>query len=701
MRSSRPDETAPTHSRTGFDISFDIGFDVGGTFTDFVLQNRATRRVHSFKLPSTPHDPSLAIEEGLSRLLALHGADAAGVVRLGHGTTVATNLIIERKGARTGLLTTRGFRDALEIGRQTRPHLYDHRVTRPPPLVPRADRIEVAERVGADGTVIVPLDEAGVEKAARRFAAVGVEAVAVCFLHSYRFPSHERRARAILERALPGVYVSLSSDVLPEFREYERLSTTVLNAAVGPRMGGYLDRFLASARRLGIAAEPQTVHSNGGLMSPAAVRERPVRTCLSGPAAGVIGSAEIGRLAGFPDLVTFDVGGTSTDVSLIDGGRPLFTSERLVAGYPVKTPMVDIHVIGAGGGSIARIDAAGALKVGPDSAGAAPGPAAYGRGGTEPTITDANICLGRLDPAALLGGRLAVDAEAARAAIRRVAEPLGLTLEAAAHGILRIANAAMGRAIRSISTERGHDARRFALFAYGGAGPLHAAELAADCGIRTVLVPPEPGTLCARGILLSNIGMDFVRSAMERIDADSWPTLGALFAELREEASGWLAREGIAPADRAFHRSIEARYEGQNFEIPVPADDLDSLGPEGFAERFRAVHRRTHGYDVAGRAVEAVNLRLQAVGRVEKSALSPPPSGTAVPTPRARRPVYAGPSAGWVDTPVYDRASLPAGLSLAGPCVVEEMSATTLVLPGQSLRVDPLGILVIAVPAAA
>ncbi len=409
--------------------------------------------------------------------------------------------------------------------------------------------------VDADGAVIVPLDEAGVEEAARRFAVAGVEAVAVCFLHSYRFPDHERRARAILERALPGVYVSLSSDVLPEFREYERLSTTVLNAAVGPRMGGYLDRFLASARRLGIAAEPQTVHSNGGLMSPAAVRERPVRTCLSGPAAGVIGSAEIGRLAGFPDLVTFDVGGTSTDVSLIDGERPPFTSERLVAGYPVvKTPMVDIHVIGAGGGSIARIDAAGALKVGPDSAGAAPGPAAYGRGGTEPTITDANICLGRLDPAALLGGRLAVDAEAARAAIRRrVAEPLGLTLEKTAHGIL-----------------------------------------------------------------LSDIGMDFVRSAMERVDASSWPTLTALFAELREEASGWLDREGIAPADRAFHRSVEARYEGQNFEIPVPADDLESLGPEGFAEHFRAVHRRTHGYDVAfagvpdlaGRALVLIANRL-------------------------------------------------------------------------------------------
>ncbi|MBP2231907.1 N-methylhydantoinase A [Azospirillum agricola] len=679
-----------------------IGFDVGGTFTDFVLHDAATREIRCFKLPSTPHDPSEAIGAGLSQILAPAEIGAGGIEpsrigRIGHGTTVATNLVIERKGARTGLLTTRGFRDVLEIGRQTRPHLYDATVRRPPPLVSRANRIEIDERVLADGTVLIPLDRAGVERAARRLAAAGVEAVAVCFLHSYRFPGHEREARDILRTILPDAYVSLSSDVLPEFREFERLSTTVLNAAVGPRMGGYLDRFLAAVRRLGIAAEPHTVHSNGGLMSAAAVRELPVRTCLSGPAAGVVGSAEIGRAAGFPDLITFDVGGTSTDVSLVADGRPLFTSERLIAGYPVKTPMVDIHVIGAGGGSIAALDEGGALKVGPRSAGAVPGPAAYGRGGSEPTITDANIALGRLDPAALLGGQLAVDADAARDALRRrVAVPLGLPLEEAAHGIIRIANATMSRAIRSISTERGHDARRFALFAYGGAGPLHAGELAQDCGIRTVLVPQEPGTLCARGILLSDVSMDFVRSVMELTDPAGWPGIAAGFAALRRDAALWLGREGIAPAERRYRHTIDARFQGQNFEIPVPIDDPEATGPDPFLARFRTIHRQTHGYDIAGRAVEIVNLRVQAIGPVERIAWTPPPAaGSPGDALKAHRRVYFGGGDGWLDVPVFDRAGLPAGTRIDEPCVVEEMSSTTLVLPRQSLGIDPAGNLVI------
>lgn len=374
-----------------------IGFDVGGTFTDFTMLDESTGAVHYFKVPSTPHDPSEAIGTGLAHLVKALALNPSSVRHLGHGTTVATNLVIERKGARTGLITTRGFRDVLEIGRQTRPHLYDYDVVRPVPLVPRELRIEVDERVMSDGTVRVPLNEAQVEEAARSLAAAGVEAVVICFLHSYRRAEHERRAREIVQRVLPSAYISLSSDVLPEFREFERMSTTVLNAYMGPRMGSYLERLLGRVRDLGISAELDTVHSNGGLMSVTTAREVPVRTCVSGPAAGVIGAAEIGRAAGFANLITFDVGGTSTDVSVIVRGKPLFASDRLVADYPVKTPMIDIHVIGAGGGSIASIDDAGALKVGPRSAGANPGPVAYKLGGTEPTITDANIVLGRLD----------------------------------------------------------------------------------------------------------------------------------------------------------------------------------------------------------------------------------------------------------------------------------------------------------------
>jgi N-methylhydantoinase A len=675
-----------------------IGFDVGGTFTDFTMLDEGSGAVHYFKVPSTPHDPSEAIGTGLSALIADHSIDPAAVRHLGHGTTVATNMVIERKGALTGLITTRGFRDTLEIGRQTRPHLYDYSIGRPTPLVSRELRLEVDERTLSDGTVEVPLDEEQVAEAARALGAAGVGAVVICFLHSYRRPDHERRAGEIVRAILPDAYVSLSSSVLPEFREYERMSTTVLNAYMGPRMGTYLERLLGRVGDLGITGELNTVHSNGGLMSVPTVREIPVRTCVSGPAAGVIGAAEIGRFANFPNLVTFDVGGTSTDVSVIVDGKPLFASDRLVADYPVKTPMIDIHVIGAGGGSIAAIDDAGALKVGPRSAGAAPGPVAYGRGGTEPTITDANIVLGRLDPVALLQGRLPVDAAAARAVIEdRIARPLGLTVEEAAFGILRIANANMSRAIRSVSTERGHDIRDFALFAYGGAGPLHACDLAQDCGIRTVLVPQEPGTLCARGILLSDINMDFVRSELSLAGEHSWLRVCAVLEEMREEATGWLVREGVPEEDRLLRIMVDARYDGQNFEVSVPLDDIRADGLDDMVERFRRQHVQEYGYDISDRPVEIVNCRIQAVGRVSRVPVSAPVPVPGLEPIRGRRPVYFGKEAGWVETSIYHRSQLPIGRTFAGPAIIEEMSSTLIVQPGQTVTVDPVGNLIVSI----
>ncbi len=680
-------------------MGYRIAFDVGGTFTDFTTLDDASGAVGYFKVPSTPRDPSLAIEAGLRALVAERGVAPEAIAHLGHGTTVATNLVIERKGASVGLLTTRGFRDVLEIGRQTRPHLYDYTVGRPVPLVPRELRLEVDERVLADGSVLRPLDDAQVAQAARQLAGAGVTAVAICFIHAYRRPDHEQRAREIVRRVLPDAYVSLSSDVLPEFREFERMSTTVLNAYMGPRMGSYLQGLLERVRALGIAAEVDTVHSNGGLMSVQTVREVPVRTCVSGPAAGVIGSAEIGRLAGFRNLVTFDVGGTSTDVSVVVDGKALFASDRLVADYPVKTPMLDIHVIGAGGGSIAAIDDAGALKVGPRSAGADPGPVAYGRGGTQVTLTDANIVLGRLDPVALLEGRLPVDARAARDAIaQEIAAPLGLTVEAAAHGIVRIANANMGRAIRSVSTEKGYDVRDFALMAFGGAGPLHATELAAECGIRTVLVPLEPGTFCARGILLSDVTMDFVRSQLSVADATSWARTCRTLEEMQEQAADWLAREGVEPQRRALRLTIEARYDGQNYEVAVPLERVDRDGLDAFVAAFRARHHQEYGYDVVGRDTEIVNCRVQAVGQIPKTAqrFEPRTGGDAL---RGHRAVYFGAGHGWLDTGLWRREHLCAGQVLEGPAIVEEMSATTVVHPGQTLRVDPLGNLVIAVGA--
>jgi N-methylhydantoinase A len=676
---------------------FRIGIDVGGTFTDLTMVAEQDRSITYFKVPSTPHDPSEAIERGIVGILARARAAARDVAHVSHGTTVATNIVIERKGARSGLLTTRGFRDVLEIGRQLRPHLYDYAVRKPKPLVARAERIEIGERIAADGAVLSPLDDAEVERALRALAASRIEAIAICFLHSYQRPEHEARAASIAQRLLPDAFVSVSSEILPEFREYERMSTTVVNAYVGPRMQRYLGRFLERVRGLGIPGAPYTIHSNGGLMSVETVRRHPVRTCLSGPAAGVVGAAVVGRAAGIDDLVTFDVGGTSTDVSLIHRGAPLYTSNRLVAEYPVKTPMIDIHVIGAGGGSIAWIDAAGALKVGPRSAGAMPGPVAYGLGGVEPTLTDANICLGRLDPVALLDGALKVDAEAARAALlERIAKPLGLGLEDAAHGIIAIANSNMARAIRSVSTERGYDLRAFTLCAFGGAGPLHAAEVAVECGIPRVLAPQEPGTMCARGMLLTDISLDFVRSVLVPADAPSWPRIAQLFAEMIGEGQAWLEGERVAPGERSFVRHIEARYDGQNFEVRVEADDRVIASLEAFIPAFAAAHRQEYGYDIPGRGAEIVNCRVKAVGRVPKARQERVArDGRLDDALLARRRVHFGRDAGWQETPVYARGRLPTQVPIAGPAIVNEMSATSIVLPGQRAFADAFDNLVI------
>jgi N-methylhydantoinase A len=677
-------------------VLYRIGIDVGGTFTDFTLLDEAGSQVHFHKVASTPADPSEAIARGMAELLAMHAIAPGAITHIGHGTTVATNLVIERRGARAGLLTTRGFRDVMEIGRQVRPHLYDYSRGKPAPLIARRHRLELAERIDAQGRIRAPLSESELEAAIGRLRDFRVESVAICFLHAYRNPVHEQRARAALERLLPEAYLSVSSEVLPEFREFERLSTTALNAVVGPRMQAYLDRFLERVRALGIGVEPFTIHSNGGLMSVRSVRAFPVRTCLSGPAAGVVGAAALGKAAGYEQLVTFDVGGTSTDVSLVVDAKPLFTSLRAIADYPVKTPMVDIHVIGAGGGSIAAIDDAGALKVGPTSAGAEPGPAGYARGGTAATLTDAHIALHRLNPSSLLGGRLPVDAARARAAIEaQVARPLGLSLEEAAEGIIRIANANMGRAIRAVSTERGYDLGRFALFAYGGAGPLHAIDVALECGIGTVIVPQEPGTLCARGMLLSDVSFDFVRTLIATATPQSWPTVRELFAGMRIEADRWLEQERVAAADRSFRCHVDARYEGQNFEVVVA---VDGAGTEltDFLSGFAAAHRREYGYVLDGRPVEVVNCRLQAAGAVPKAPVRAYTGGGALDSALAGiRKVYFGRGHGWLDTPVYARDRIGVQVQVEGPAVVEEMSSTVVVAPGSRASMDALGNLVV------
>jgi N-methylhydantoinase A len=675
-----------------------IGVDVGGTFTDFTLLNDASGEIHFFKTPSTPHDPSEAIETGLRGVLEANKVAPENVSYLGHGTTVATNIVIERRGARTGLVTTKGFRDVLELGRQARPSIYDYRVEKPPVLIPRDRRVEVLERVGPDGEILTELDEASLRTAVLRLAELGVESVAICFLHSYRRPQHEASAKAIVQQLLPNAYVTLSSEILPEFREFERMSTVAVNAFVGPKMGAYLERFRNRVRDVGIPVQPYTIHSNGGLMSADTVYANPVRTCVSGPAAGVVGAAEIGRIAGLPNLITFDVGGTSTDVSLIDDATPLFTSARLVAGYPVKTPMLDIHVIGAGGGSIAAIDDAGSMKVGPRSAGAAPGPVAYGRGGTEPTITDANLCLGRLDANTLLGGRMQIDLEAARTAIRdAIATPLSLSLEAAALGIIQIANANMSRAIRSVSVEKGYDMGEFALCAFGGAGPLHAAEVAVECGLPRILIPREPGTVCARGMLLTDLSSDYVRSYFADASRDSLGQVIGLFEAMMAEGEAWLDSEGVPGGNRRFKRVLDARYRGQNFEVKV---DCDGIGPDDLPEleeRFHAAHTKEYGYAIRHRAIQFVSARLQAIGEVPKAPQAEVAGGSSLAAAQAgSRPVYFDAGHGWVETPIYRRGDLPAQTDIAGPAIINEMSATSLILPGQTVCAARWGNLIVS-----
>lgn len=670
-----------------------IGVDVGGTFTDFVLINTEDGSLSYFKVASTPADPSIGIAEGVREMLTRFAVSPADIAFFGHGTTVATNMLIERRGVATGLITTRGFRDVLAVGRQTRPSLYDYSVRKPSPLVERYRRLEVDERVDSSGTVLRPLDETEVEAVVRELIESGVESIAVSFIHAYRNPTHEQQARRVIERIAPPTYVSISSEVLPEFREYERTSTTVVNAYVGPKMRNYLDRLCSRVADVGVSIEPLTFHSNGGLVPVKTAEQFPVVVCLSGPAAGVVGSVAIGVEANITEIITFDVGGTSTDVSLITQGRPRFTSNRQVAGYPVKVPMIDIHVIGAGGGSIAALDDTGALKVGPTSAGAVPGPIAYGKGGTEPTLTDAHIVLGRLNPVALLDGRMKVDRERAAAAIEeKIARPLGLSVEAAAHGILRIATANMSRAIRAVSTEHGHDPADFVLFAFGGAGPLHAAEVADECGIKRMLVPQEPGTLCARGILLSDISRDFVQTQLAVISENTWPLIARLVADMVREGNDWLEREKVPRERRTFRLAIDARYKGQSHDIRVHMDTVTEEDRERFVEAFHQTHRAEYGHDIPDLPIEIVNCRVQAVGIVAKGAARPTTAAGSVAAARIdERQVYFGEQHGWMPTGIYRRSALPPMFLLTGPAIVEEMSATTVVLPGRRASVDAAG----------
>lgn len=679
-------------------MQYMLGVDVGGTFTDLTLVHTLSGDVAVHKVRSTPADPSQAIMTGIAELLHREGVRYEALGYLAHGTTVATNALIEKRGARTALLVTRGFRDLLDLADQTRPSLYDLQTPASEPVVPAHRRFEVAERVGADGTVVHPLDPDDVDAAIASVAATHPEAIAVCFLFSFLDPAHELAVAARVRAALPDVFVSTSAEVVPEFREYPRLSTTVLNAYLGPVVRRYLQRFEAAVREVGVRVSPYVTQSNGGVLSIAETLAAPIRIALSGPSAGVVASAHLGRAIGHANLITFDMGGTSADISLIQGGTPLVSLDRRVDRFPVRVPMLDIVTIGAGGGSIARIDEGGALKVGPRSAGADPGPACYGHGGVEPTVTDANAVLGRVNPSGILGGSMALDLDAARRAIEeRIAAPMGVETVAAAEGIVRVINATMVRAIRGVSVQRGHDPSDFTLVAFGGAGPLHAVELADELGIPRILVPAAAGTLCSYGLVVADVRVDGVRSELLRPqDPAAAARVPELLASLMAEGRTVLEQEGIPPERQGFELWVEARYRFQNYELPVPvaADEATGQGPalaRALVERFHAEHARVYGHARPRAEVEFVNVRGTAVGSLPKAELHllpPRAEGDGHLEPAEVRPVFFRNLGGHVPCAIYQRSSLRAGDVLAGPAIVEQLDSTTLLPPGYRLAVD-------------
>jgi N-methylhydantoinase A len=682
-------------------MSARLGVDIGGTFTDLVVIDERTGAPRVGKVLTTPKDPAHAVEQGIQALLDGAGLPPATVRAVVHGTTLATNALIERKGARTALLTTAGFRDTLEIRREGRYDMYDLFIDPPPPLVDRHLRREVPERLLADGAVLRPLDEAAARREIEAAVADGAEAVAICLLHAYVNPVHERRLAEIVREVAPGLPVSCSADTVPEIREYERTSTTTANVYVVPLMARYLEDLERRLADLGIPGQLYVMQSSGGIALPAEARRFPIRLVESGPAAGALAAAEAARARGEARLLSFDMGGTTAKACVIDDGVPLVAREFEVAradrfkkgsGLPIRVPVIELIEIGAGGGSLARVDRMGLLKVGPDSAGADPGPACYNLGGRQPTVTDADLLLGYLDAEFFLGGRMPLARDAARRAVEEhVARPLGLDLTAAAWGIHRLVNENMAAAARIHGIERGRDLRGYTLFAFGGAGPVHCWQVARILGVRRLLLPSGAGAMSAYGLLSAPLAFDFVRTRRARLDRADWAALGALFAEMEAEGRRRLERAGVPAAEIAVARVAEMRYLGQGHEVeaPIPAGPLgpDSLRAitAGFEAAYRALYHRVP----QGVPIEALNWRVTVAGPAPRqgqaSATRGAASGQAV---KGSRRAYFAESAGFVDTPVYDRYGLAAGAAFEGPAIVEEHESTAVLGPGARCRVD-------------
>ncbi len=676
-------------------MAYRLGVDVGGTFTDlFLVDDTSESRRWRVKTPSTPSDPSEGVLTGVRRICeaAEITPDQLGAVT--HGTTVATNAVLESSGARVGLITTRGFGQILHLARSQTPGPLAGWIMmeKPDPPAALADTREANERLDARGVVLEPVDRDQVAKVVAELIDSGVESLTVSLINSYASGAHEREIGEIVEQLYPGFPVTLSSEVLPEFREYERALTACMNAYVRPRVADYVERLQRALADLGVAVDFDILRSDAGLMTPREAARNPVYGVLSGPSGGVAGALYVATRAGFPEILTFDMGGTSTDVSLCQGGQPTLGRETTIGQFTIKVPSVDVHTVGAGGGSIAHVpELTRALRVGPESAGAEPGPAAYGRGGSAPTVTDANVVAGRLPPR-LIGGEMQLDVEAARAAVGTVADAMGLTVDEAAEGILAIVNETMAGALRLVSVQRGHDPREFALVAFGGAGPLHANAVAEVMGSFPVLVPPSPGLLCALGDLVADFRSEFAQTVIRPTREADPAELSAILAGLEGRARAWMDAEVITPDAQRVEFTADMRYRGQGYEIGVDLDEaaLDAEALDQLEARFGEMHEQLYGFRMPGTASEIVNLRAVGAGVRPNPDLpvaepGPPDPAEAI---ADRTQMLVGGSR--IDTPVYDRALLLPGHRLSGPAVITEFDSTTVVLPGYDAEVDRL-----------
>jgi N-methylhydantoinase A len=688
-------------------VTWRIGVDIGGTFTDVALVEEKSGRIGVAKVPTTPADPAAGVLNALDVAMRRYAVAPAEVGLLAHATTIVTNAILEENGARAALVTTRGFRDVLELRRSARANLYDLFQDAPAVLIPRRRRFEITERVGADGAVVTPLAEAEIDGLIATLKATRVDAVAVALVFSFLNPAHEQKLGERLRAALPDVPIFLSSDVLPEIKEFERTSTTAVCAYVGPVLASYLAR-LEAATRARALPPLYLMGSNGGVLAASEAIAMPAVAVESGPAAGVVAAALVAQQTGRRNLLSFDMGGTTAKASLIRDGHYETTTEYEVGGgssmtrsmngtgHPIRVPVIDLAEVSAGGGSIAWIDRAGALRVGPRSAGADPGPACYGRGGTEPTVTDCDLLLGYLDQGSLLGGELKIDRAAAEAAVRtRLADPLGLDATSAAAAVIDVVNNAMAEVLKIVSVQRGHDPRDFVLAPFGGAGPLHAAALADELGIAEVICPPIPGAFSALGLVGTDLKRDYVQTLLVTTDEAEAAAVEAAFAALEERGNAMLDEAGIAAGERRFERSVDARYRRQSYElmVPVAAEPVASATLATIAETFHARHRQTYGHDNRDEPVQIVSLRVAAIGAIPRLVIRDAPAAAGSDAVKSRRRLWFR-ATGMVEATIYDRARMPAGLAMVGPAVIESMESTILVPPGWGAQMNADGFVV-------